>query len=120
MVMRCVLSLLMLLAWQASVARAEPELEFFEKRIRPVLAEHCYPCHGEQSAKRKGGLRLDTREGLRRGGDSGPAIVPGNSKASLLMKGLRQDGLEMPPKGPLPPAVVADFARWIDAGAIDP
>jgi hypothetical protein len=120
MIMRCWLLLLMLLAWDTGVARAEPEREFFEKKIRPVLAEHCYACHSQQATKLKGGLRLDTREGLRRGGDSGPAIVPGDSKASLLLKALRQDELTMPPKGPLPPAVVADFARWIDAGAFDP
>src|SRR5262245_16549960 len=118
--MRCWLLLLMLLAWDTGVARAEPEREFFEKKIRPVLAEHCYPCHSQQATKVEGGLRLDTREDLRRGGDSGPAIVPGHSKASLLIKALRQEGSKMPPQGPLPPAVVADFVRWIDAGAFDP
>src|SRR4051794_8501716 len=101
MTMRRGLFLLLLLAWPTGGARADPALELFEKRIRPVLAEHCYPCHSQKSAKHKGGLRLDTQEDLRRGGDSGPAIVPGNSKASLLIKALRQDGLKMPPKGPL-------------------
>jgi hypothetical protein len=112
--------LLTLLAWNSPVARAQPEREFFEMKIRPVLVEHCYPCHSQQAAKRKGGLRLDTRDDLRRGGDSGPAIVAGDSNASLLIKALRQDGLKMPPKGPLPPGVVADFTRWINTGAFDP
>src|SRR5262245_42259865 len=59
--MRCRLLLLMLLAWDTPVARAGPEHDLFEKKIRPVLAEHCYPCHSQQAAKRKGGLRLDTK-----------------------------------------------------------
>jgi hypothetical protein len=61
------------------------QVEFFETKIRPVLVEHCYKCHSAQAAKLKGGLRLDTRDGLRKGGDSGPAIVPGDPAGSLLL-----------------------------------
>ena len=79
---------LLLLSGMAQVARAadEPGVEFFEKRIRPVLIENCYECHNSQD-KTEGGLALDDRDGLREGGDSGPAIVPGKPDASLLMQG---------------------------------
>src|SRR5262245_56487378 len=89
------------------------ELEFFEKKIRPVLVQHCYECHSADSKKIKGGLLLDTREGLLAGGESGAAIVPGNVDGSLLIEALKYEGLEMPPKGQLPAAVIADFEKWI-------
>ncbi len=94
--------------------------EFFERKIRPVLAEHCYECHSAQTKKAKGGLRLDTREGIRKGGELGPAVVPGNVDESLLMEAIRYEGLKMPPRGKLPTAVVADFEQWIKNGAADP
>ncbi len=93
----------------------------FEKAIRPVLVGQCYACHAATSKEIKGGLALDTREGIRNGGDSGPAVVPGNVKASLLIAALRhEDGLEMPPKKKLSDAQIADFVKWIEAGAVDP
>jgi hypothetical protein len=96
-------------------------VEFFEKKIRPVLAEHCYTCHSQGAKKLRGGLLLDSREGLLKGGDSGPAIVPGQPEKSLLIKALRQaHELRMPPKGKLPEAVIADFVRWVELGAPDP
>jgi hypothetical protein len=109
----------------AAPAKADPDgIDFFEKKIRPVLAEHCYKCHSAEAQSRKklrGGLRLDTRDGLREGGDSGPAIVPGKAKESLLYKSLLHDGdPAMPPSGKLPDSVVKDFAAWIDRGAPDP
>ena len=91
---------------------AEPTaagLAFFEKKIRPVLVEHCYKCHSASSEKVKGGLLLDTREGIRKGGESGHAVVPGDLKESLLISAPKHDDFEMPPKGMLPAAVVADF-----------
>ncbi len=94
--------------------------KFFEQRIRPVLAERCYECHAASSKSPKGGLRVDTREALLRGGDSGPTIVPGKAAESLLMQALRHEGPEMPPQGKLSAEIIADFARWIDAGAVDP
>src|SRR5436190_13485703 len=66
-------------------------LEFFERRIRPVLVEHCYECHSG-AAKIKGGLRLDSRDGWSRGGDSGSPIVPGKPDESLLIEAVRSDG----------------------------
>jgi hypothetical protein len=94
--------------------------EFFEARIRPVLVQHCYECHSADSAIVKGGLLLDTAEGLRRGGDSGAVVQPGNSRESLLLQALRYESSQMPPRGRLPQPVIDDFAAWVDAGAVDP
>ena len=96
--------------------------EFFEAKIRPVLIEHCYPCHSSAAAKPKGGLRLDDRAATRAGGESGPAVVPGRpGESPLILAVERGEGVEpMPPKGKLPDRVIADFRRWIEAGAMDP
>ena len=106
----------------AAAVRAEPAGEFFEKKVRPVLARHCYKCHSASANKRKGGLTLDTREGSRKGGGTGPAVVPGDPNRSLLVKAVRQtdDSLKMPPDGRLPDAVVADLQEWVRSGAFDP
>jgi len=102
---------------------AEEGIPFFEKKIRPVLAKHCYECHSAQAAKAgklKGNLQLDTREGIRTGGDLGPAVVPGKPLESWILQALRQEkDLEMPPKGKLPDSIIADFEKWIKAGAAD-
>lgn len=106
----------------AAPSEAE-ESAFFESKIRPVLVDRCYACHSAEAAKAgklKGGLQLDSRAGLLAGGDSGPAIVPKRPRESLLLDALKFDGLEMPPEGRLPEAVVADFTRWIERGAFDP
>ena len=95
-------------------------IELFEKKIRPVLTQHCYKCHSAAASSVKGGLKLDTRDGLRKGGESGAAVVPGDSQSSLLMEALRFEGLEMPPTGKLSDEQIADFAAWIDMGAPDP
>ncbi|HBB75511.1 MAG TPA: xanthan lyase, partial [Planctomycetaceae bacterium] len=106
--------------WAAERPTAAADVAFFESRIRPVLVAHCLECHSADAKEPGGGLVLDRAAGWQRGGDSGPAIVPGDSATSLLMAALRYDSLEMPPSGRLPDAVVADFARWIDHGAVDP
>ena len=98
-------------------------IDFFEAKIRPVLIDNCYPCHSEQAAvekKLKGEFRLDTRAGIRNGGETGPAIVPGNVKDSLLISAIRREDLEMPPKRKLPDAVIDDFVKWVEMGAPDP
>ncbi len=96
-------------------------LAHFEKKIRPVLKAHCYECHAADSQEIKGGLVLDTRAGLLEGGDSGPAIVPGNAKGSLLIAAIRHEGgLQMPPKNKLTVAQINDFVQWVDSGAVDP
>ena len=114
------------LAWvfclQTATAVEPGQLEFFESKIRPVLAQECYECHSTQG-KQKGGLVLDHREGLRRGGDSGAALQPGDPGASLLLQAILHsvDDLEMPKNGAkLEPAVIADFEKWIKMGAPDP
>jgi hypothetical protein len=96
--------------------------DFFEKRIRPILAEQCYGCHSARAEKLRGGLRLDSRDGLRKGGNSGPAVVPGDPGASLLIKAVRyaDPDLRMPPKKRLSAEQVADFEAWVKRGAPDP
>jgi hypothetical protein len=99
------------------------QIAFFERKIRPVLVEHCLTCHSQQAdadGKLKGGLRLDSLAGWKAGGDSGPAIVPGKPGESQLLSALRYEAYEMPPKGKLPDAVIADFEKWIADGAVDP
>jgi hypothetical protein len=96
------------------------QVEFFEKHIRPVLVEHCYECHSAQSEKLKGKLLLDSKDASLKGGESGPAIVPGNPDASLVVQALKYENFEMPPKGKLPPEVVAKFEQWVKDGATDP
>ena len=103
---------------------AEPtpeQIEFFEAKIRPVLVKHCYECHSSKVAAPRGGLRLDDREAVFKGGDSGPSVVNNpDPKKSPLIQALRYDGLEMPPKGKLPESVIADFEQWVKQGAPDP
>src|ERR1700760_138239 len=86
----------------ANSLAAEPDsagIEFFETKIRPVLVTHCLECHSSASASLKGGLQLDHRAGVLKGGDSGPIVATDNPDNSLLLKALKYDGLEMPPKG---------------------
>jgi len=104
---------------------AEPSAEglaFFEKKIRPVLVEHCYKCHSADSEKIRGELLVDTRDGLLKGGESGHAVVPKNLEASILIEaiGHEDEDLAMPPKKKLPASVIADFEKWIMMGAPDP
>ncbi|MDB5336629.1 MAG: Planctomycete cytochrome [Planctomycetaceae bacterium] len=111
-----------LLACSGSAACADDGLEFFEKKIRPVLVERCYKCHSSESAKPKGGLRLDRRTSVFEGGDSGPALQPGKADESLLMQAIAWSGSvsEMPPDSKLPERVIADFREWITRGAAFP
>ena len=108
----------------AEEAPAEREgIEFFEARIRPVLVSKCYRCHSRDAAKKrklKGKLLLDSKSGMLAGGESGPAIVPGNPANSLLVDAIRHQSLKMPPKEQLPDRVVTDFAKWVEMGAPDP
>jgi hypothetical protein len=106
----------------AQAPPAPEQIAFFEKNIRPVLVKECYACHSINAEKLKGRLRLDTREGMRTGGNSGPAVVPGDVKKSLLIEALRQvrDDLKMPPKKKLSDDIIADFEKWIAMGAPDP
>ena len=96
------------------------QLAFFETKVRPVLVEHCYRCHAADAKNIRGGLLLDTRAGIRRGGESGPAVVPNDVDESLLLSALRHDSFEMPPDRKLADSIVADFEKWITMGAPDP
>lgn len=109
----------------AAVPSDLAQLDFFEKKIRPVLSEQCYECHSATAKKLKGGLLLDTAEGVMKGGDSGPSIVPGKPEKSLLLTTMKHSDpdpdLAMPPKkDTLPAEVLADFEQWIKMGAPDP
>ena len=97
-------------------------VEFFENKIRPILVDNCYECHSAASTKVKGGLRLDSRDTLLKGGVSGPAIVPGDPEKSLLITAVRQTNkdLQMPPKQKLSNTQIADLETWVKRGAIDP
>ena len=98
------------------------DFDFFERKVRPLLVEHCYECHSTASGKSKGGLLLDSHQGWQTGGDSGPAIVPRNPEASLLLQAIRyaNPDLEMPPDGRLSKEQVKIMEDWIRAGAPDP
>ena len=78
-------------AMAAGANSGPASVDFFESRVRPVLVEHCYKCHSAQSKDLKGGLRLDGLAEMRKGGDTGPAVVPGDINASLLVKAVRYD-----------------------------
>ena len=93
------------------------QLQFFEVDVRPVLVEHCHKCHGP--TKEWAGLRLDSREAMLRGGDSGPAIIPGEPDKSLLIRAIRHEdpNLKMPEEGKLTDRQIADLVRWVEMGA---
>ncbi|MEM9943541.1 MAG: PSD1 and planctomycete cytochrome C domain-containing protein, partial [Planctomycetota bacterium] len=96
-------------------------IAFFESKIRPVLVGHCYRCHSKESNKMRGGLHVDTRDALWKGGDSGPAVVPGKPDESPLYEVLTYKGeYQMPPSGKLEGNMIADFKKWIEMGAPDP
>ncbi len=97
-------------------------LAFFESRIRPILIDKCYSCHSSEAAKIKSGLRLDSLEGMLKGGDSGPAIVPYKPGESVLLQAIAytDDFSKMPPKEKLPEQVIVDFRRWVEMGAPHP
>jgi Protein of unknown function (DUF1553)/Protein of unknown function (DUF1549)/Planctomycete cytochrome C len=105
-------------AGQQNDGRAD--IEFFEKKIRPVLVDRCYKCHSEAKKQSKGGLKLDTRQHILEGGQTGPAVDPGNPENSLLVRAIRRthDDLKMPPgkDDPLTPAQIQDFVVWVKRG----
>ena len=121
--MRRLFPLIFLTAWPLAGAEfAAADLDFFEKKIRPVLADNCYKCHSAKSEKVKGELLLDTKAGARRGGESGPAVVPRDLKKSLLIEAVRwtDEDLQMPPKKKLSVAQITALERWVQMGAPDP
>ena len=94
------------------------DADFFENRVRPILANNCYSCHGDITS---GGLKLDTREAILKGGEHGPAVVPGNPDKSLIIAAVHQStSLKMPKGGKLTPQEVADLSQWVKQGAVWP
>lgn len=119
------LSLILAVAALHRPARAESDsakVEFFEQRIRPVLVDQCYRCHSAESERVRGGLLLDSRDAMLRGGETGPAIEPGAPDRSLLVRAIayQDPDLQMPPRNRLDDEVVAHFRRWIADGAVWP
>jgi len=98
------------------------QVAFFESKIRPLFIENCYSCHSAKAEKIKGGLLLDSRKGLVKGGDTGPSITPGDPEASLLIEAVRHksEDMAMPPKKKLPPEQIAALEEWVRMGAPDP
>ncbi len=93
------------------------QIEFFEKQVRPILVEHCFECHSGRASEPKGGLRLDSREAILRGGDTGAAAVPGKPNESLLIDAINYGDLyQMPPKSKLPESKIQALTRWVALG----
>ncbi len=100
----------------ANAAPTAADLEFFEKQVRPVLAEKCYSCHSSEALSVFANLRLDSRAGVLKGGDQGPVVAPGNPAGSKLTRMLRGEGVQMPPTGKLAEEKIAAIERWIEIG----
>ncbi len=107
---------------QSDATPSRKGVEFFEQHIRPLLAKHCYECHSARKQKREGGLLLDSQSGWEVGGENGPALVPGDVDASLLIRAVRytDDDIQMPPNRALPAEAVARLEQWVRMGAPDP
>jgi hypothetical protein len=118
----CIVGAILALSVTPSSFAQTTDVEFFEAKIRPVLVQRCYSCHNSKMAAPKGDLILDTKEGLLKGGASGPLLVPGNPNESRLLKVLSYTDplVQMPPSGRLADAVLQDFTQWIAKGAVDP
>lgn len=93
--------------------------KLYRERVLPILRDHCYECHSAKSDDLKGNLRVDTRAGLLKGGDNGPAVAPGEPERSFLLRAMsyREDDYKMPPRGKLDDELLADVERWIKLGA---
>ena len=112
----------LLLTLNVSARAEEPlpraqQLEFFEKKVRPLLAKHCYECHSVKAKRLEASLLLDSRKGHIQGGDSGASVVPGDADGSLLIEAVRYESYEMPPKGKLPNEEIQTLVRWVNMGA---
>ena len=103
-------------------ALSAEDRDFFENRIRPLLVKNCYSCHSAEAERVRGGLRLDTRAGVSRGGDSGPLVSAGRPAESLLIEAVRYENpdLQMPPRSRLSDAEIEALERWVEIGVPDP
>lgn len=109
-----------LVSTAVAVEMTPAQRTFFENKIRPVLVKHCYECHATDAKKVGGKLLLDSPSEMIAGGESGPALIPGEPDRSLIIQALKHEGLEMPPKTKLRESVVEDFIHWVRLGAPDP
>ena len=124
--LRCAVLVVSLIAISTCADAAErlgnaTMVETFERRIRPLLSEHCYPCHSSSRNKKHGGLQLDTAQGVKRGGDSGAVLMSGKPDESLLISAVRHEGdIQMPPKGKLSDREIRILTDWVTQGAFFP
>ena len=107
-------------AWAQADKPTAAGIEFFETKIRPVLAKNCYACHSCATKVAMGGLFLDSRNGIRKGGAGGAAVMPGQPEESPLIHAIRYEGRKMPPSAKMADSVIADFEKWVEMGAPDP
>ena len=124
---KLVLSLLIVILSSTNISRADQpnpkadQLEFFERKVRPLLSEHCYSCHSSQAKTIHGSLRLDSVSSILEGGDSGKLLVPGKPEESLLIESIRYDGdYQMPPKGKMAEHEIELLTKWVEQGAYFP
>jgi hypothetical protein len=114
----------MLCLASAATTRADEvaDAKFFNEKILSVFQKHCFECHSKDAEELKGKLRLDTKAGLKAGGDTGEIVKPGEPDESLLIKVLRydEDDRQMPPRGKLDQSIIDDFVEWVKNGAFDP
>ena len=119
--LRFAVPFLLLIVPAPAVAQDAAAVEFFEKKVRPILAEHCLKCHGEPGVKVRGKLKLTSRADLLTGGASGPAVAPGDPAKSLLIQLVKHSGdIKMPPENKLGDRQIADLTRWVKDGAVWP
>ena len=106
----------------AAAPADDAKIAFFEKNVRPILIKRCYECHSVESGKSKGGLFIDSRDAILKGGDNGPALIAGNPDKSHIIESIRYQNqdLQMPPKGAMPAAEVKTLEQWVKMGAPDP
>ena len=96
---------------------SDEEIQYFERKIRPILAHRCYSCHSSDAKVLRGGLRLDTAASVQKGGDSGPTLVAGQPDESLLIHSIQYDSdIQMPPKGRLPDVEIKELTEWVKRG----
>ena len=100
-----------------STARGADAAALYEAKVRPILAHHCYECHSEKAKELKGRLKLDSVEGILKGGANGPGVIPGNVETSFLLRAIRyqEDDYQMPPRGRLEDQEIAGIEAWVKA-----
>jgi len=100
-----------------SVARGADAAALYEAKVKPILTHHCYECHSEKAKELKGTLRLDSVEGILKGGANGPGVVPGDVDGSFLLRAIRyqEDDYQMPPRGRLEDQEIAGIEAWVKA-----